>query len=162
MKRKYVLYILIAVTAIVAAGAAFGLLDEQDRELSAGIAAAERRIDEARRVIADRERIEREYEALFPETVADAQDAAAAFRMVEEIARKYKLVLTDIRRSDARGELGENLFELTLEGPEEAYAGFLYDLENSSLLFTVRQLSLTPDKESGTLRGKAVIVHVPL
>jgi hypothetical protein len=162
MKYNGLLHILIGFTGMAAAGAAFGLLDEWDRELIAQIVDVRIRVDQASRIIADRERIELDYEALFSGAVVDAQDAAAAFRMIEEIARKYKLVLTDIRRGDTRGDLGENRFELTLEGPEEAYIGFLHDLENSSLLFTVRQLTLTPDKESGLLRGKAVIVHIPL
>jgi len=162
MKHKHLLYISIAVTAVVAAGALFGLLDEQGRELTAKIAVARIRVEQARRIMADRERIELDYESLFSQTATDVKDAAAAFRMVEEIARKYKLAITDIRRSDALSDLGETRFELTLEGAEDAYVGFLYDLEQSPLLFTVRQLSLKPEKESGVLQGKAVIIHVPL
>jgi hypothetical protein len=164
IQSKAVLMVLAFMAVLAAGSRVLGVMHMRLNALDGEIATSRRALRDDRLLLVRKSGIEARYQRMFPaEKAAEDASAGAALKAIEETAKSFGLKMADIRRSeDNSAKSSDIIVELKLTGTEEAHVKFVYALQQSQLLFTIKDFLLRTDKETGTLNGRYTIGYVPM
>ena len=168
-REKIIFYLCLAV---VTAAVFYGLVIEKIIKTWTGlnlkIAKAEKELVKNYRLIEKEKEITGEYEKYitYLKAKGSKEDEASTLLLeIETLARNNNVSTTDLKPLGVKGLdfYKKYVFEVSAEAPLKALTKFIYDLQSSSKLLTVENLTLSV-KGAGTdiLQAKMRLVHVSL
>ena len=125
--------------------------------LNAAIRKKEKAIARDLGILAQKKKIESEakkYEAFMGKSLTDEEEVTLLLKEIENTASKAALYIVEMKPAGSREErnkLKKFVVNLACEGQMEQIMGFMYNIENSTMLLTVEKFQLTPKSKESSI-----------
>ena len=150
--------LMVALTiAIVVLTLAYGFIIEPIASgyatLSAKIESGRLRLEKSRKLLANAEKIRREYDQFskyIRKTMSDEEEMAATLKTIESLARSNNLSISNIRPQPLREEGGFRfyVFDVSCESDLARLSKFIYDTQTSEALMRVTRLTISAPSQT--------------
>jgi len=135
---------------------------ERDSRLTKEISLAEAKLQRFRWLLSQKDSLNEKYNGAGSKLGAGEDNSVmAALSELEVLAKSSGIRIVEIRpeaSSFTRGQSRESLIELRAEGQIQGYIRFMYEIESSLSLFSIKKLQIVSRGSAGNLEARFTIV----